>query len=225
MVSDHLDTLRTSPFFAGFSDEEIMTVLTCFQATERIYQHGETVMYANERTYGKTIFIIEGNLDTVTEDFWGIETLLGRFHPGQVIADAFMIAGKDTLPFNVVSHRRSVVLIIDFGKILQPCEQNCDRHQQLLLNLVPIFAEKVVYLLDLVIFITKRSLREKLLAYLSAQAVKAGSNQFDIELDRQGLANFLAADRSALSNELSRMKREGLISYQKNHFVLHRTPE
>lgn len=223
MLSDYLPVLRASPFFAGFSDENILFVLNCFKAVERTSMRGDIIMHAHDNTHGKAVFIVEGNLDTVAEDFWGNENLLGRFHQGQVVGDAFTLAGRDMLPFNVVSARRSVVLIIEFDTMLKPCEKNCEHHQQLLLNLVPVFADKVVYLLEMLNFITQRTLREKLLAYLSTQALKAGSSQFDIELDRQELANFLVADRSALSSELSRMKKEGLITFQKNHFQLHRT--
>ena len=63
-------------------------------------------------------------------------------------------------------------------------------------------------------------LRGKLLSYLSAQAVQHGSDTFDIPFDRQQLADYLGVERSALSAELSRMQRDGLITYKKSHFVL-----
>lgn len=223
MIADHLHVLRSSPFFMGISDDNILALLKCFHATERVYSRGEMITRMDEKTNGKACFVVEGNVDTIEEDFWGNETLRGRFGPGQVVGDAFMLTGRDILPFHIMSYRRSVVLIVDFRFVLGPCKEDCERHHQLMRNLLPIFAEKVVYLLDLLRFTTKRSLREKLLSYLSAQAAKTGSNRFDIDLNRQGLANYLVVDRSALSAELGRMQREGLISYQKNHFVLHET--
>jgi len=68
--------------------------------------------------------------------------------------------------------------------------------------------------------ITKRNTREKLLSYLSSQAKIAGSDTFEIPFDRQGLADYLAVERSALSAEMSKMRKEGLIAYHKNHFTL-----
>lgn len=220
MIADHLDVLRNSSFFMGIADEDILALLECFHAVERAFSRGEMIMRMDEKTNSKACFIVEGNVDTIEVDFWGNETLRGRFVPGQIVGDAFMLTGRDLLPFNLVSHRHSIVLLIDFRVVLEPCERNCERHYQLMRNLLPIFAEKVVYLLDLLRFTTKRSLREKLLSYLSAQAAKAGSNRFTIDLNRQGLANFLVVDRSSLSAELSKMQREGLIRYGKNRFEL-----
>lgn len=46
------------------------------------------------------------------------------------------------------------------------------------------------------------------------------SREFDIPLDRQGLADYLCVERSALSYEISRLCRAGVISSRKSHFAL-----
>lgn len=225
MITDYLPILRESSFFRGVSDEDILALLECFHAVERTYSRGEMIMRMDEKTGDKACFVLEGNVDTIEEDFWGNETLRGRFVPGQVVGDAFMLTGRDMLPFHIVSHRRSAVLLLDFRLVLEPCKRDCERHYQLMRNLLPIFAEKVVYLLDLLRFTTKRTLRDKLLSYLSAQAAKAGSNRFTIDLDRQVVANYLVVDRSSLSAELGRMQREGLLLFKKNQFELLETDQ
>ena len=62
--------------------------------------------------------------------------------------------------------------------------------------------------------------REKLLSYLSAQAARAGGPEFDIPLDRQQLADYLAVDRSAMSAVLGKLRDEGVLEFRKNHFRL-----
>ena len=69
--------------------------------------------------------------------------------------------------------------------------------------------------------ISKRSTREKLMAYLSVQAKKANSNRFEIPFDRQELADYLEVDRSGLSAEIGKMKKEGLIDCEKNRFEIY----
>ncbi len=68
--------------------------------------------------------------------------------------------------------------------------------------------------------VTQRTLREKLLSYLSDESARAGGPRFDIPLNRQQLADYLSADRSALSSELGKMRDEGVITFEKNHFEL-----
>ena len=59
-----------------------------------------------------------------------------------------------------------------------------------------------------------------LLSYSSEQALEHRSSRFTIPFDRQQLADYLAVDRSAMSNELSKMQKDGLITYHKNEFTL-----
>ena len=72
---------------------------------------------------------------------------------------------------------------------------------------------------------TPKTVRGRLLTYLSGQAVQAGSKTFDLPFNRQQLADYLNLDRSALSKELGRMRDEGLLEFEKNHFVLKELPE
>ncbi len=82
-------------------------------------------------------------------------------------------------------------------------------------------AAKNVMLIQKMTHISKRSTREKLLSYLSLQALQKNDNQFTIPFNRQELADFLAVDRSAMSAELSRMQKEGLLEFHRSHFILH----
>jgi len=92
-------------------------------------------------------------------------------------------------------------------------------------NLLRVVAQKNLTLLRANTLLLRRSIRERLLGYLSQQAQEAGKSTFVIPLDRQGLADFLAVDRSALSAELSKMRREGLIDFRKNRFTLRAAPK
>ena len=113
------------------------------------------------------------------------------------------------------------MLFLDVGRVLQVCPGGCPFHSRLLRNLLQVMALKNLNLTRKISHITPRSIRERMLAYLSNEAVRQGTMDFRIPFNRQQLADYLSVDRSALSAELSKMKREGLLDYQKNHFVLH----
>jgi CRP-like cAMP-binding protein len=86
--------------------------------------------------------------------------------------------------------------------------------------MVKLLAHKNLGLMQKMNHITKRNTREKLLSFLSEQAFTKGNQEFSIPFDRQQLADYLCVDRSAMSSELSKMKSDGLIEYNKNTFIL-----
>ena len=88
--------------------------------------------------------------------------------------------------------------------------------------MMKVLAYKNVFLMQKVEHVTRRNTREKLLSYLSSQALKSGCSSFDIPFDRQELADYLAVDRSAMSAALARMKNEGLLKFKHHHFELMR---
>ena len=92
--------------------------------------------------------------------------------------------------------------------------------QQILTNLFRVSARKNLILSQRIFHTSPKTIRGRLISYLSAQATLSDSPYFDIDFDRQQLADYLNVDRSALSAELGRMKREGLIDFQKNSFKL-----
>ena len=97
---------------------------------------------------------------------------------------------------------------------------SCPFHHRLIENIVRPIGDKNVQLMQKIEVISKKTLREKILAYLQSQAPKDGSRCFTIPLGRLELADYLCADRSALTRELARMKADGLIWYEKNQFQL-----
>ena len=125
-----------------------------------------------------------------------------------------------TLPVAVIATEPSEVMFVDCDHILHTCSNNCGFHQQLIYNLVKDLAEKSIRFHQKVEVTSKRTTREKLMAYLSLQAKRVGSTRFEIPFDRQELADYLEVDRSGLSAEIGKLKKEGIIKNRKNHFVI-----
>jgi CRP-like cAMP-binding protein len=111
-------------------------------------------------------------------------------------------------------------MLIDCSHILHTCHNNCGFHQKLIFNLMRELALKAILFHQRVEITSKRTTREKLLAYLNTQAQRAGGDSFEIPFDRQELADFLMVDRSGLSSEIGKLKKEGVLEVEKNRFTL-----
>ena len=127
---------------------------------------------------------------------------------------------NDEILNNAVAVKQSVVLFLDVHRILTMCPSSCHFHGMLIRNLLSVIASKNKMLTQKLEYMSQRTTREKLLSYLSEQSLKAGCPSFDIPFNRQQLADFLSVDRSAMSNELCKMRDEGILLFEKNHFTL-----
>ena len=150
--------------------------------------------------------------------YYGNKSILAAAVPGDIFAEEFACSGAEVLPLSAIAIEESEVMFIECDKILHTCSNNCGFHQKLIYNLMRGLAEKSIGFHKRMEIISKRTTRDKLLAYLSHEARSAGGGYFDIPFDRQELADYLEVDRSGLSQEISKLKREGIIDADKNHF-------
>lgn len=215
----YMDVLRACPLFDGMAEADIEAALACLSARPRSYPRRALLFAAGGADYTMGV-VLSGQVDIVQEDFWGNQGILGRLDAGDLFAESFALAQVPVLPVSVVASQACTVLLLDYQRILHPCTSICEYHARLIANLLSIAARKNIALTQKAAFMSKRTLREKLLAFLSAEAKQAGGGRFAIGYDRQALADYLAVDRSALSRALGDMQREGLISFSRNEFQL-----
>ena len=201
-----------------------MRLLGCLSATRRTYDKGETVFMAGQAAEHVGI-ICSGGVHVFTEDFMGNRTILAALSDSELFGEAFACAGTARLPVSVVAVSKSEIMLINYRKIIATCPATCIFHSKLIENMLSIVASKNVALSQKVEIISKRTTRDKLTAYLSAQAVHTGRRKFTIPFDRQALADFLCVERSAMSAELSKMQREGLVCTNRSEFELMTMPE
>jgi CRP-like cAMP-binding protein len=218
-IDAHLATLATCRLFAGIDAGNLEAMLACLGASHRSYARGEFIYRAGDAAHSVGV-VLSGAVHVVQEDYWGNRSLVAYVEPGAPFAEAFASAEVAAMPVSVVAADKSEVLLLDYSRIITTCSSACNFHARLVRNMMGILARKNVQLTRKIEHVTQRSTREKVLSYLSGRALAAGRAGFDIPLNRQELADYLAVDRSALSAELSRMQAEGLIRYSRNHFEL-----
>lgn len=218
-MEKYLDTLKCVPLFGGLSDDEILCALDHISAKIRICHDDEVIMQVGEKAEWLGI-VLNGEVHIVSEDFYGNRNIIANVCSGEMFGEAFACAGTLSLPVSVYSHGYSEIILADCKKIIDVSSSGGSFHGKMAFNMITVLARKNILLNSKIGFITKRTTREKLLAYLSSMALKNNSGEFDIPFDRQQLADFLSVDRSAMSAELCKLRDDGLIKFHKSHFTV-----
>ena len=218
-MKKYLKLLKRSKLFYGITEEEIASMLECLSATSQCYQKGGYVFRRGERI-SAVAMLLEGGVHIQKEDYWGNLSILNKISEGEIFGEVYAALGGEEILNNAVAVKPSVVLFLDMNRILTMCPSSCRFHGQLIRNLLSVIASKNKMLTQKLEHMSRRTTREKLLSYLSEQSLRAGCASFDIPFNRQQLADFLSVDRSAMSAELCKMRDEGILSFEKNHFIL-----
>lgn len=218
-MRDDIKVLARCPLFAKTTEAQIESMVDCLSAKRRDFSAKSMIYPQGTEAYQLGI-VLCGDVDVIQEDFWGNQNMVARLTPGQLFAESFALAQISRLPVSVMTHRDSSVLLLDYRRILHTCENTCPHHERLIANLLAIVAQKNVYLTQKMDIVTKKTIRDRLIAYLSIEAKRANSPRFSLPYDRQALADYLSVDRSALSRTLGEMRAEGLLDFSKNIFEL-----
>ena len=218
-MKNFLPVICNARLFAGVSPEETSTMLNCLSAVQQSFAKGQTILHAGDPVAALGL-VLEGRVLVVKDDFWGSRNIMASIGPGQCFAETFACVPGALLGVTVAAETACTVLFLDVQRILSLCPQSCGHHALLVRNLLAIIAQKNLAFNEKLTHVGQRSTRAKLLSYLSAESQRCGSREFDIPFTRQQLADYLFVERSGLSQELCRMRDEGLLEFRRNHFVL-----
>lgn len=215
-MQDVIQKLNT-PLFDGITPEDRGAMLHCIGYYVSSFRKGEVVAFEAERIRHVGI-VISGSVDMIKEDIWGNKTMLVRMGKDAVFGETFACGSDDLSVVTFLVSEDADILFLSFSRVMHSCSRACQFHQQLIENMLRVIANKNRDLMRKVEVVSKRTIREKLLTYLSLQAQVQETRYFEIPLGRIELAEYLCVDRSALTRELAKMKEEGLIDYDKNYF-------
>lgn len=214
--------LARTPLFAGAAPQEIDAMLDCLGAYERHYAPGERIHHMGDEVSTAGI-VLAGRVRIEHVDPWGNVSVVGMRGPGTMFGEAYAAAGEPLL-VDVVADADCTVLFLNLAKVVSPCSCCCGRHTLVARNMIAAVARQSLALSRRIFHVAPKSIRGKVLAYLSDEAERAGAREFDIPFNRQQLADYLGVDRSALSAELSRMQKAGLVQCRRSHFALPHSP-
>jgi CRP-like cAMP-binding protein len=206
-----------SPLFYGIQPEDRKAMLGCIGYHIGTFKKGDIVAFEEENIKHIGI-LLSGAVDMIKEDLWGNKTMLVRMRKDELFGETFACGSDNLSVVTFMVSEDAKILFLPFDRVMHSCTMACQFHHRLIENMVHIIADKNRDLMRKVEVVSKRTIREKLLAYLSIQAQIQESRYFEIPLGRVELAEYLCVDRSALTRELAKMKEDGLIDYDRNCF-------
>ncbi len=218
-MKKYLPILKNCPFFQGITEDKILSILHCVDARLISKKSGEYVLRFGDST-SEMGLVLTGSVLVIQEDLWGHRNIMSKIGPGDFFAEPYAAIPGSILNISAAASKNCEILMLNIHRLLTVCPTVCQHHNRLIRNLVFVLAQKVMQFNEKITHMSKRSTREKLLSYLSSEALRQGKRSFDIPYDRQQLADYLCVERAAMSTELSKLQKDGLLVTNRNHFEL-----
>lgn len=213
------DVLNKISLFSGLTENEVRELLNLQNTRKRIFEKGETVLYEGESVREIGI-VLSGRVIIELSDAWGNNSVISGVEKGGAFAEAYACVPDSLMLQHVTAYEKSEILFIDIRALLETDGVKNNAQLKLLKNLLTVCASKNLKLSSRMLNITPKTIRARLMSYLSECVKTSGSYKFEIPYDRRQLADYLGTDRSALSAELSKMQKDGLLKYNKNRFEI-----
>ncbi len=211
--------LSKTILFRGIAPQDIQSLMGCLNATTKKYRRDELIFYSGDITSFMGI-VLSGSVSIENDDIWGNRSILDLIGPGQVFAENYACIPGEPLMINAVAGESTEILFLSTESMFSVCANTCAFHNKLIQNMLLLSAQKSLNLSRRILHTSSKTIRGRLLSYLSYQATYHGSKSFEIPFNRQQLADYLNVDRSTMSNELSKMQKDGIIKLNRNHFTL-----
>ncbi len=211
--------LSTTSLFRGISEEDIASLLHCLGAAQKRYKKG-SLLLAEGTTTEHVGMVLSGRVLLQYTDVWGTSSVLGSAGPGDVFGEAYACCPDEPLQISALATEETTVLLLNVNRVIHVCPHSCTFHTTLIQNLLSVCAHKNLELSRRMLHTTPKTIRGRLLSYFSECVKLSKSNTFTLPYNRQQLADYLGVDRSALCSELSKMQKDGLVQYHRNHFEI-----
>ena len=221
-MENFFEILSQCPLFDGIAASEFENVLKCLDAKSMELSKGGPVFLEGDPAQFVGV-VLDGAVQILREDYYGNRSVLTVLEPGELFAEVFSCAGLKAMPVSAISIKNSTVLLLNCRQLFAVCENTCRFHNQLLQNLLQVMAMKNLAMTQKIRYMSQKTTKDKLMAFLLDQAKQNGSLEFTIPYDRQTLADYLGVERSAMSAELSKLKKIGQIDTKGSWFCLKNT--
>jgi len=218
-MNQYLPVIKRSQLFEGMTESEIYDIISCRGGHVRKFEKGEYISREGD-AFREIGLVLSGSVCLVSEDYWGNRNIIDMAGESELFGEMLAYIGEQTLSVSFQAAEACEVLFLGASEISMTCAKSCEFHQKMIQNMLRILARRALALTDRIEHTSKRTTREKLLSYLSKQSRQNKSQYFDIPFSRQQLADYLSVDRSALSNELSKLRNEGVLDFERNRFKL-----
>lgn len=212
-----IKAFQSHPMFEGISLTNCETLMHCLGCTEKTYKKEQII--STEGLYSRQIgIVVSGCIHTIQEDVWGRRAFLSYAKDDGIFGEVLLGGPSAERGIIFKAAEPTTVMYLPVDRILHPCRNSCPFHHELSRNLFRMISNSNAELTEKIEITSKSSLREKILAYLSIESRRNGSTRFTVPLNRTEMADYLCTNRSALSRELAKMKKDGIIDYENKSF-------
>ena len=216
---EHFEDLKKTKIFSSSTEFECQAMMYCFKTRFQVFEKNQHIVEQGDEM-DNVVLIVKGAAIAENIDVMGNITILGEFNRGEVYGLESAYAGDNFYKDSLIATKKSLVLFMNKHRIITPCSNRCKRHDIVVKHIMQIVAESNIKLLDKLTHMSKKTIRDKLLSYLTSMSEKTGSEYFEIPFNKTELANYLSVDRSAMSTELTKMREDGLVDFDKKRYRL-----
>ncbi len=214
---EHFNELKATKIFKDSNEFDCQAMMFCFKTRFKTFDKNEKIISQGD-AIDDVILLLKGSAIVENIDSLGNISILSQINRGEAYGLEMAYAGEKIYKDSVVASEKCLVLFMNKHRLITPCENRCKRHDIITKNLMKIVAENSISLINKLSHMSKKSTREKLMSYFAYMSEKSGSPYFEIPFNKTELSNYLSVDRSAMSSELSKMKKEGIIDFDKKEY-------
>ena len=216
---EYYNELKNTKIFSSASEFECQAMMFCFKTRFKTFNKNSYIVSQGD-PIEDLVLIVKGGARVEHIDSLGDISIITKMKHGDIYGLESGYAGDTVYKDSVIATEKTLVLFMNKHRVLNPCANRCRRHDIVSKHLMQIVAETNIGLMEKLRHMSKKNIRDKLLSYFNSLSKKAGSNYFELPFNKTELANYLSVDRSAMSTELTKMKEDGLVDYEKKQFHL-----
>lgn len=218
-MKDYLNKLKFCKLFDNISEDNILKALTCLKGNVKKYNKNDVIYLAGDEINNIGV-VLNGSVSVIKDDIMGNRNILATMSDSELFGETFVFSNIKYITVTIEAKENCEILFIQFKQLTRPCQYNCIFHNNLIQNMLSIISDKNILLYTKIEILSAKTTRLKLITYLNIEMNKNNSNTFTIPFSRDDLANYLNLDRSSMSRELSKMRAEGIIKFNKNKFKI-----
>ena len=216
---EYFSLLKSTKIFSDANEFECQAMMFCFKTRFKSFDKNEKIVTEGDPVTD-VVMVLKGSANVLNEDDLGNISIISRVGFGEVFGLEELNNKMECFKNNLVAKEKCLVMFMNAHRLMNMCENKCKRHELIIKNLMSMLLDNNKILLEKLNILSKKSTREKLLAFFKLCAEKNDNTYFEIPFNKTELANYLSVDRSAMSTELNKLKSEGIIDFDKKQYHL-----
>lgn len=212
-MTEYLNTIIKTRLFDNIDKKEIPNILNNFKSQKKLYEKGNIIIDMGDKVEA-IYLILNGKIEISKEYDDTRKNIVNILERGEIFAEAMALSTNKISQITAISLSKSEILKINIKYIF---DNNLEKNKNIFIeNLLKIISDKNKFLSMKNDILSQKSLRSKIILYLEYMSNMQKSEKINIPYSRDKLAEFISADRSALSRELNRLAKEKMIELNGN---------